>query len=192
LATPIHLAAGTRAMHPLQALARSTVFLLALGASSLVFALDPPVAATPAMDAAIETTGAAHWTSSYDVSKSDYRWSLGRGAFDVGLRLEPRSGSARSIESRLDVAAPLVPDLPSLSVGLRSTSIKGDGSASSLLDRALGSGGEAYVRKLGVEWKPAQSRLFLRQGLGIRLDGDDRLTMRLRKGSLGLYMQSNF
>ena len=32
----------------------------------------------------------------------------------------------------------------------------------------------------------------LLQGLGFRLGGDDKLTMRLRKGSLGIYMKRNF
>jgi hypothetical protein len=30
------------------------------------------------------------------------------------------------------------------------------------------------------------------RGLGIRLDGDDRMTVRLRKGVLGIYMQRKF
>ena len=64
--------------------------------------------------------------------------------------------------------------------------------ASNLVDRTFGSGGESYVRKVGIEWKPAQSRVFLNQGLGIRLDGDDRVMVRMRKGSLGLYLRSNF
>jgi hypothetical protein len=39
------------------------------------------------------------------------------------------------------------------------------------------------------EWKPAPSRVFLDRGLGIRLDSDDRLTMRRRKGSLGICLK---
>ena len=89
--------------------------------------------------------------------------------------------------------APLAADLPSVSIGLRSTAIKSDGVTSNLVDRAFGNGGgEAVVRKVGIAWKPAQSRVFLNQGLGIRFDGDDRLTVRLKKGSFGLYMQSSF
>jgi hypothetical protein len=178
-------------MSSLQVLVRATVFLLALAASSELLALDAD--ATPAEPG--EVASGPRWVSSYDVSRSDYRLSLGRGALDLGVRLEPRGGAVRLPESRLAAGAPVAPlvaDLPALSIGLRSTSIRSDAPASSLVDRTFGSGGESYVRKVGIEWKPAQSRIFLNQGLGIRLDGDDRVMVRLRKGSLGLYLRSNF
>jgi len=172
-------------------LVRSLVFLLVLAAGSDVLALEADPAAAEPSDA----SGRSRWASSYDVSKSDYRLSLGRGALDVGLRVEARGVPVRSVDSRFDAATPGVPlvaDLPSLSIGLRSMSLKNDGAAGSLVDRAFGGGGEAFVSKVGIAWKPAQSRVFLNQGLGIRFDGDDRLTVRLRKGSLGLYMQTTF
>ena len=68
-------------------------------------------------------------------------------------------------------------------------------SASTLLERATGGGGAAasYGSKIGLEWKPAQSQVnFLREGLGIRLDGNDRMSVRLRKGVLGIYMHRKF
>jgi hypothetical protein len=81
--------------------------------------------------------------------------------------------------------------LPALSLGLRS--VEGPASGSSLAERALGSATtEPAVSKVGIQWKPAQSRVFLHQGLGFRLGGDDRVVMRLRKGSLGIYMQRRF
>ena len=65
--------------------------------------------------------------------------------------------------------------------------------ASHLVDRTLGSGSAVpAVSRVGIEYKPAQSQVFLNQGLGFRLNGDDKLTMRLRKGSLGLYFKRNF
>jgi len=93
---------------------------------------------------------------------------------------------------RADNVGPLVPTLPSLSVGLRR---EGQApTASTLRDRSTGSASSAsYVSKIGLEWKPPQSQVnFLREGLGIRLDGNDRMTVRLRKGVLGLYMQRKF
>ena len=48
------------------------------------------------------------------------------------------------------------------------------------------------VSRVGIEYKPAQSRVTLNQGLGLRLNGDDKVTMRLRKGSLSLYYKRNF
>jgi hypothetical protein len=82
--------------------------------------------------------------------------------------------------------------LPALSFGLRTVSA-GPAPASTLVERALAAApATPYVSKVGIEWKPAQSQVFLNHGLGFRLSGDDKLTMRLRKGSLGLYMKRNF
>jgi hypothetical protein len=121
-----------------------------------------------------------------------YRWSLSRGAVDVGLRFEPRPSAVMPVDARFDSAAPAGSTLPALSLGLRSFSAAPD-SRSSLAERAMGaSPALSSVSKVAVEWKPAQSQVFLRQGLGIRLGGDDKLTMRLRRGSLGIYMQRNF
>ena len=180
-------------MPSLKVLVRSIVLLPALAASSELLALEPDVSVVePPADA----SSGSRWASSYDISKSDYRLSVGRGALDVGLRLEARGGVLRLPDSRFDggtPGAPLVADLPALNIGLRSTSIRSDGVSSSLVDRALGSGGgESYVRKVGIAWKPAQTRVFLNQGFGIRFDGGDRLTVRLKKGSFALYMQSTF
>ena len=52
---------------------------------------------------------------------------------------------------------------------------------------------DATFTKVGVEWKPAQPRLdFLRGGLGLRLDGADHMSIRLRKGSFGIYLNRRF
>jgi hypothetical protein len=81
--------------------------------------------------------------------------------------------------------------LPALSFGLRS--VNAPSPASNLVDRTLGSGAEVrYVSRVGIEYKPAQPQVFLNHGLGFRLSGEDRLTVRLRKGSLGLYLKRNF
>ena len=87
----------------------------------------------------------------------------------------------------------MVSNLPSVSLGLR-TVTPSPTAASSLLERAIGTGaGPATSSSVGIEWKPVPSQLmFLRQGLGIRLGGDDRLTMQLRKGTLGIYMKRDF
>jgi len=51
----------------------------------------------------------------------------------------------------------------------------------------------SYVSRIGLQWKPPQSQVnFIREGLGIRLDGDNRMTVRLRKGVVGVYMQRKF
>ena len=121
-----------------------------------------------------------------------YRWELSRGALDVGLRFEARAAAVLPINARFDSAAPAGSTLPALSLGLHRLS-EGPAPAGSLVERALGSATAApSVSKVAIEWKPAQSQVFFHQGLGFRLAGDDKLTMRLRKGSLGVYMQHRF
>jgi hypothetical protein len=148
--------------------------------------------------AAVDATGGeiapspARWSASGEPADGGYRMSLSRGAVDVGVRFEPRVAALRPVDARFDSAAPLGTMLPALSFGLRSVNA-GPAPASSLVERALGSGTAVpYESKVGVEWKPAQSQFFLNQGVGVRLSGDDRVTMRLRKGSLGLYMKRTF
>ncbi len=164
------------------------------------------LAATPAYDTvtdarrdattverdALSTFTAMRWSSSAEVSGGQYQWSASRGGLDIGMSFAMPAQDGRRVDLLSDNAGPLVPTLPSLSVGLRRGSEPP--TASTLLDRSTEStGGAAYASKIGLEWKPQQSRVnFLREGLGIRLDGDDRMTVRLRKGVLGIYMQRKF
>ena len=121
-----------------------------------------------------------------------YRWALSRGTVDVGLRFEPRPAAILPADARFDSAAPAGSTLPALSLGLRRFS-EGPAPAGSLVERALGSTtGAPSESKVAIEWKPAQSQVFLNHGLGFRLGGDDKVTMRLRKGSLSLYFKRNF
>ena len=139
-----------------------------------------------------EMVAPARWSPSGAVTDGGYRWSLSRGAIDLGLHFEARAAAPHPADARFDSAAPAGATLPALSLGLRSVSA-GPESANSLAERALGATGTTLaVSKVGIEWKPAQSRVFVNQGLALRLGGDDRLTMRLRKGSLGLYMKRDF
>jgi hypothetical protein len=128
-----------------------------------------------------------------DAAGGSYRWAASRGALDFGLRFDTARRGGTVQERHLDAAGPMVSNLPTVSLGLR-TVTPSPTAASSLLERAIGTGaGPAASSSVGIEWKPAQSQLmFLRQGLGIRLGGDDRLTMQLRKGTLGIYMKRDF
>lgn len=138
------------------------------------------------------SAAATQWSASGAPADGGYRMSLSRGALDFGMYFEPRVAAARSLDARFDSAAPAGAMLPALSFGLRSVSASRV-PASSLVERALGSGtGVPYESKVGIEWKPAQSQVFLNHGVGVRLSGDDRVTMRLRKGSLGIYLKRNF
>ena len=121
-----------------------------------------------------------------------HRWALSRGAVDVGLRFEPRPAALLPADARFDSAAPAGSTLPALSLGLRRLS-DGPAPAGSLVDRALGSATALpSVSKVAIEWKPAQSQVFVHQGLGFRLAGGDKVTMRFRKGSLGIHLKHSF
>ena len=132
----------------------------------------------------------ARWSASGEPSEAGYRVSLARGGVDLGLDFQRRVAAAQTADARFDTAAPPGVMLPALSVGLRSVSAPAP--ASNLVDRTLGGSAVPYVSRVGIEYKPARSQVFLNHGLGFRLSGDDRVTMRLRKGSLGLYFKRNF
>ena len=134
------------------------------------------------------------WVTSTEWSGRRYRWSLHRGSLDIGLAFEPRDSALRPLDEHTESAAPLVPTLPTLSLGVRRVGRRDGAAASSLLERALDRPAEgAYTSRVGIEWKPAQSQLnFLRDGLGVRLDGNDRMSVRLRKGVLSVYVQRKF
>ena len=160
--------------------------------SGAAVAGSPASSSIDAPTAADSTTPARHWGLSGAPALDGYRWSLSRGSIDLGVHFEARPAAAHPLDGRYDSAAPMGASLPSLSLGLRSVD-SGPASANTLVERALGSTSAApYVGKVAIEYKPAQSQVFLRQGLGFRLSGDDRVTMRLRKGSLGIYMHANF
>ncbi len=54
-------------------------------------------------------------------------------------------------------------------------------------------GGEAVVGKVGIEFKAAQSRFGIAYGgLGLKLDGDTRMTVRVKRGGFGIFMRSRF
>ena len=147
-------------------------------------------AGTPSLS---EKTAASppRWTASGLAEHGGYRWSLSRGALDLGLRFEPRVAAVSPIDARNESAAPPGATLPSISVGLRSVAMH-PAPAESLIERALGSDSGGEVSKIGIEWKPARSQVFFHRGIGFRLSDDERLVMRLRKGSVGIYMHRTF
>ncbi|MEO8310222.1 MAG: hypothetical protein ABI520_03530 [Caldimonas sp.] len=168
--------------------------LICLLATADTAAAGEPAAALPALAEAgrVAAPAPVRWAAAGEVADGGYRVSLTRGALDLGMRFEQPVTGARPLDAHFDGAAPAGTMLPALTFGLRSVSA-GPAPASSLLERALASEtATPYVSKVGIEWKPAPSQVFLNQGLGFRLGGDDKLTMRLRKGSLGIYMKRNF
>jgi hypothetical protein len=174
-----------------------------LGVAVPALAADAAPAAAPSDDALADAgepiatstlptpVPALRWSASGVAENGGYRWSLSRGALDLGMRFESRPALARTLDARYDSAAPPGVMLPALSFGLRSV-VGAPAPANSLAERVLGSTSVQEVSKIGIEWKPAQSQVFFYQGIGVRLNDDDRLIMRMRKGSLGIYMQRAF
>ena len=139
-------------------------------------------------------TAPLRWTSSAQWTGGKYQWSASRGALDIGMRFDAPGGAGRPFDFRTEASGPLASPLPAITLGLRHVSSGQPLAASSLLVRATGATRpDSYVSKVGVEWKPAESNVnFIREGLGFRLDGNDRMTVRLRKGVLGIYMHRKF
>ena len=168
--------------------------MLCLAAASAAPAIATEIASesAPATNPSTPPDVAPRWSTTLSLSDGAYRSSLSRGRLDFALRFDAPVRSGRPGDGAIEPVAVYVPPLPTLSVGLRNT-MAGATPAGALLDRVTGaSNAEQRESRVGLEWKPAPSRVFLNRGLGIRLDGDDRLTMRLRKGSLGLFMQTPF
>ena len=189
-------------MQTARVLASSLLCLLAVCEPALAgeAAAPPPehgLAQTEPVDANISAPLAPpatsrRWAADGTAEQGGYRWSLSRGALDLGLRFEPRIAAARPIDARYDSAAPAGVTLPSISFGLRSV-VARPAPAGSLVERALGSETSVpEVSKIGIEWKPARSQVFFHRGIGFRLGGDDRLVMRLRRSAIGIYMHRTF
>ena len=129
------------------------------------------------------------WVARGEVDGGSYRASVSRGKLDMGVGFDAPVGFATRTTRSVDPASPIVATVPSLSVGLRSES--GAAPASSLIARATAEGtAPTSTQRVGLEWKPAQSSVFVRGG--VRLTGDDRVTMRLKGGRVGVYMKSTF
>ena len=120
--------------------------------------------------------------------------SLSRGKLDLGVGFDAPTHPAMATSTMLhstDPSRPIVPTVPTLSVGLRSTTA--GATPNSLIERATDAATPpSSTRRVGLEWKPTPSRVFVRGGLGLRLSGDDQVTMKIRSGRVGIYMKSTF
>ena len=128
-----------------------------------------------------------------------YRWWLSRGRADLGLGLGTLAYSVRPVGSTTGV----MPEAPAnvigsgtvLTLGMRyRTSDRSSFFADAASWRGAGiDGGDAVAGKVGIEFKSAQSRFNIAYGgLGLKLAGDARMTLRMRRGGLGIYMRSTF
>jgi hypothetical protein len=141
------------------------------------------------------------------VSELDYRWWGTRGRAAVGLGIGTLAhgglpiGLARPTAGYVPGAAAAGPtdyptiDLgPVLTVGVRyRTSERSTLYADAAGVRGVGLERDTVVGKVGMEFKSAQSRWNVTYGgLGLHLAGDTRMTLRLRKGGLGIVMRHSF
>jgi hypothetical protein len=134
-----------------------------------------------------------------ETTELGYRWWLSRGRADLGLGLGTMSYGVRptgSVPGLGDAAASTV--LASgtvMTMGVRyrtsdRSAVYAD--ASGLRGHGI-EGGEGVVGKVGVQFKLARSRFDIGYGgLGLHLSGDTRMSLRARRGGLGIVMRSSF
>jgi hypothetical protein len=134
-----------------------------------------------------------------ETTEVGYRWWMSRGRADLGLGLGTLTQGARPTGSlpglANDGSASVQAAAAVMTVGMRYRSSDRStfyADASGVRGRGF-DGGEAVVGKVGVEFKAAQSRFDIAYGgLGLKLDGDTRMTVRLKRGGLGIFMRSKF
>lgn len=134
-----------------------------------------------------------------ELNELSYRWWLSSGRADVGLGLGTVSYGLRPIGGFVGVAgdesSKVLATGTVLTLGMRyRTSAHSTLFADAAGVHGLGlEGGGVIVGKVGVDFKLAQSRWNIAYGgLGLRLNGDTRMTLRVRKGGLAIYMRSSF
>jgi hypothetical protein len=145
----------------------------------------------PAMSAAY-----ADGRSLDELAGVSYRVWLSRGRADLGLGLGTLGYVVPPAGGRADSPHTLAGLVPTVTLGLRlrvspESALYAD--ASSARGLALERGADFYNAKVGMEWKPAKSRLGLEHGsLGIQFDSGYRMSLRARHGGLGVYLRSKF
>ena len=134
-----------------------------------------------------------------ETTEVGYRWWVSRGRADLGLGLGTLAYSVRPVGNTAglapDAAANVIGSGTVLTLGMRyRTSDRSSVFADAASWRGAGiDGGDAVAGKVGIEFKSAQSRFNIAYGgLGLTLAGDARMTLRMRRGGLGIYMRSTF
>jgi len=134
-----------------------------------------------------------------ETTELSYRWWLSKGRADLGLGVGTLAYVVRPTGSLPglggDTGATVLASGTVLTLGMRyRTSASSAVFADAASWRGAGlNGGDTVVGKVGLEFKTAKSSWNVAYGgLGLTLPGDARMTLRVRRGGLGLYMRSSF
>lgn len=195
-----------------------SLLLLALGLmpGGVAFADDEPLEITSLVRAAIPGTGPNDAPrlirseapgdtarslpgSRGETNELSYRWWKSSGRADLGLGLGTLTYGTRPTGSVPGLggegASNVLAAGTVLTLGMRYRT----SANATLFADASGVRGHGFdandgvVGKVGIEFKAAQSRLSVNYGgLGLRLAGDTRMTVRVKRGGLGVYMRSTF
>lgn len=135
-------------------------------------------------------------TAVQQMAAVDVRWWLLRGPASVRLGVGTLQLLHPVPEALPQPGAEALPLAPTVSVGMsvlmtRRSALYADASSAVGLPADSGLG---YMRtKVGLEWKPAKSRLGLDEGrVGIQFDSGYRLSLRVRRGGVGVYLRGQF
>jgi len=130
-----------------------------------------------------------------DTAGFSVRWWArhGRAGFGVGL------GTVAFVDAGGDGAGPpaaLRGAVPTFTLGWR-YSVSPDAAvyadATGARGLAAAASPELYNTKVGMEWQPAKSRFgFEGRSLGVQLQSGYRMSLRARKGGLGVYFRGKF
>jgi hypothetical protein len=131
-----------------------------------------------------------------DLAGVDYRLWMTRGRAGIGVGVGTLGYVQPSADGRIDGPVHLTGAMPTLSVGVRMRMTP----ESSVYADATGSRGfradpdAGFVNtKVGVEWKPAKSRFGFEGGrLALQLDSGYKLSLRARKGGIGIVLRGQF
>ena len=126
----------------------------------------------------------------------NYKLWMSHGRTDVGVGVGTLGYIVPRPDGRVEGPVALSSAAPTVSVGLRyrmshDSAVYADASGA----HGLGTDPSAnYVNtKVGVEWKPAKSKLGFEHGaIGMHFDSGYKLSLKARHGGLGLYLRGQF
>ena len=131
-----------------------------------------------------------------DLAGVNYKLWMSRGRADVGVGVGTMGYVAPRPDGRVDGPVTLSAATPTLSVGLRYR-VNTDSSVYADATHARGLGVDvdaAYVNtKVGMEWQPAKKTFGFDHGaIGVHFDSGYHLSVKARRGGLGVYLRGQF